>query len=338
MKIINNSNLPLVSVIIPCYNCEKYVELAVQSIIDQTYPNLEILITDDCSTDNSYNILKELAQNDSRIILIKNEANLKLAKSLNNMIDMAKGKYIARMDADDISLSERIMTQVEWMEAHSDYAICGTNAWVMNSNEKIIRKSILPATNEEINNSKYCRSPFYHPTVMLRTDVIKIYKYNEKFPLAAEDYELWFRMLKNCKGYNLKQRLLKYRDLSGSISNTNQDKNYEMRIRIIANNVTNNDFSLAEKYVTIFQFRHSGDLYNSDLKKLIIELYKNIKNCDGYNFYILIYYFFYFFRQKNIGIFISHLSIIGNIKFCIKFIYYLINSITISFIKKLYCK
>ena len=102
----NTKNNPLVSVIIPCYNAEKYVESAIRSIMNQTYKNLEIIITDDCSTDDTLEILQKLAKEDSRIKLYKNETNLKIVKTLNNMISQANGKYIARMDADDISLLE----------------------------------------------------------------------------------------------------------------------------------------------------------------------------------------------------------------------------------------
>ena len=110
-------NKPLVSVIIPCYNAEKYVEEAIRSIMTQTYSNLEIIVTDDCSSDNTLMILETLAAEDSRIKVIKNEKNLKIVKSLNNMIEVAQGKYIARMDADDISLPERIEKQVSFLDS-----------------------------------------------------------------------------------------------------------------------------------------------------------------------------------------------------------------------------
>ena len=113
-------NNPLVSVIIPCYNAEKYVEEAVRSIMTQRYKNIEILVTEDCSTDNTLKILKNLEKEDSRIKVIQNKKNLKIVKSLNNMINIAQGKYIARMDADDISLPERIEKQVRFMEENPD--------------------------------------------------------------------------------------------------------------------------------------------------------------------------------------------------------------------------
>ena len=121
-------NSPLVSVIIPCYNAENYVEEAVRSIMTQTYKNLEIIVTDDCSTDNTLKVLRNLAVEDSRIKIIENKENLKIVKSLNNMINIAQGKYIARMDADDISFPERIEKQLAFMDANPEYGLCGTNA------------------------------------------------------------------------------------------------------------------------------------------------------------------------------------------------------------------
>lgn len=206
----NYNNSPLVSVIIPCYNAEKYVEAAVRSIMNQTYKNLEILCCDDCSTDRTFSILQELADEDSRIKLFKNETNQKIVKTLNNLVSLANGKYIARMDADDISLPKRIEKQVEFLEENSDIAFCGTNAWHIDENGEKIGFSCLPRTNDEINKFKFYACPFYHPAVMIRSSVYKENFYDENF-LYAEDYELWIRLLEKYKGYNLKERLIFYR-------------------------------------------------------------------------------------------------------------------------------
>lgn len=167
------SSKPLVSVTIPCYNAEKYVESAVCSIMNQTYKNLEIIITDDCSTDKTFEILQRLAKEDSRIKLYKNETNLKIVKTLNNMIFQANGKYIARMDADDVSLPERIEKQVLFLEQNSDFSFCGTNAYHIDENGKTIDKSVLPETFEDNKFFLKFYSTFYHPTVMIRSDVYK---------------------------------------------------------------------------------------------------------------------------------------------------------------------
>lgn len=220
---------PLVSVIIPCYNAEKYVEQAVRSIMTQTYKNLEILITDDCSTDSSFAILQKLAKEDSRIKLFKNEQNQKIVRTLNTLVERANGKYIARMDADDISLQKRIEKQVEFMEANPDIAICGTNAWHIDEANRVISKSHLPIYNSEIQLFKNFANPFYHPSVVIRSSVLKECLYDEKF-LLAEDYDLWIRILAKRKGSNLRNRFLYYRILQSSLSHDSQTKKKQQKI------------------------------------------------------------------------------------------------------------
>lgn len=221
---LNNSH-PLVSVIIPCYNAEKYVDSAVRSIINQTYKNLEIIVTDDCSTDGTFAILKKFATEDSRIKLYKNEINLKIVKTLNKMVQLAKGKYIARMDADDISLPNRIEKQVEFLEENPDIAFCGTNAFIINENSKRTGKTSLPITAESNKFFLQFYSTFFHPTVMIRSEIYTQNLYDEDF-LYAEDYELWARMIfqENLKSVNLSERLFKYRTFEKQSSAIHQEK------------------------------------------------------------------------------------------------------------------
>ncbi len=209
---------PLVSVVIPCYNAEKYVEMAIRSIMNQTYTNLEILIIDDCSKDSTYEILENLAKYDKRIILEKNEQNLKIVKTLNKLVLKANGKYIARMDADDISAPNRIEKQVNFLESNKDYGICGTNAWRIDCNNRMIGKSLLPTEDNEIKIVSDFFCVFYHPSVMIRSELYKKNLYREEY-LYAEDMELWQRLLKVTKGKNLKEKLFYYRIISSSASN-----------------------------------------------------------------------------------------------------------------------
>ena len=201
-----SKSFPLVSVIIPCYNAEKYVELAVRSIMNQTYKNLEILCCDDCSTDVTFLILQKLADEDSRIKLIKNETNQKIVKTLNKLIALANGKYIARMDADDISLPKRIEEQVKVLEKNNNRIVmCGCNVIHIDESGRKIAKTILPVTKKQIQVMKSFRTPFYHPSVMIKAAVLKQYKYLREFQYA-EDYELWLRILHNYEAVNLRKR------------------------------------------------------------------------------------------------------------------------------------
>lgn len=201
---------PLVSIIMSVYNTELYLREAVISIINQSYRNLEILICNDCSTDKSQEILTDLAQQDQRIILINNNENFKLAKSLNKLIDLSHGKYIARMDADDISHPERITKEVLFLENNPEFDIVGCNAWNINAKNLITGESFLPTTNEDIQIFKDFFPPFYHPTVVFRANFLKENKYNEDY-VYAQDFELWLRLLKKTKAYNLNEHLFLYR-------------------------------------------------------------------------------------------------------------------------------
>lgn len=223
----------LVSVIIPCYNAEKYVESAVRSIMSQTYKNLEIIVTDDCSTDGTFAILEKLADEDNRIKLFKNETNLKIVKTLNNMVLLANGKYIARMDADDISLPKRIEKQVEFLEGDPDIAFCGTNAVIIDENGRKIGKTSLPLSSEDNKFFLQFYSTFFHPTVMIRSEIYKHNLYDEDF-LYAEDYELWTRLIfsENLKGVNLPERLFEYRIFNAQSSLVYQEKQISASARI----------------------------------------------------------------------------------------------------------
>lgn len=231
---------PLVSVLIPCYNAEKYIEQALRSIMNQSYSNLEIIAADDCSTDNTLKILTTLASEDTRIRIVRNETNLKIVKTLNSLIDSANGKYIARMDSDDISLPDRILKQVTFMEKHPDYAICGVNSYHIDKDNRIIDFSFLPISNCEIQKYKIIHSPFYHPGILIKSEVLKSNKYDESY-LYAEDYELWIRLLKSCKARNLRQYLLGYRVYAEQTSTQKKDEQLLITKKILQNHTALND-------------------------------------------------------------------------------------------------
>lgn len=271
----NAKNSPLVSVIIPCYNTEKYVESAVRSIMSQTYKNLEIIITDDCSTDGTFSILQKLAAEDSRIKLYKNETNLKIVKTLNNMISQANGKYIARMDADDVSLPERIEKQVDFLEKHKDYGFCGTNVFYINENGEKFRVSHLPITAEENSFCLGFYSSFIHPAVLVRSEIYKENLYNENF-LYAEDYELWVRLVvsKGIKGGNLKERLFEYRFFEKQTSSVFRKEQIDSVHKIFVNY-----FNLSDKesdfHKNIFlTYSNSPQNETSYIKEIITKMKK----------------------------------------------------------------
>lgn len=270
-KINNLIEKPLVSVIIPAYNAEKYVEQAIRSIMNQTYKNLEILVTDDSSTDNTLKILQKLAEEDSRISIHHNEQNKKIVKTLNDLVGRAKGKYIARMDADDISLPKRIEKQVLFLENNKAIDFCGTNAWHINETGVTIGKTQLPLTAED--NRFYLKfySTFYHPTIMIRSDVYKNNLYSENF-LYAEDYELWCRFVfqQNRNGANLEEYLFNYRIFRNQSSGKHfcEQTNASAKIFDIYEIVDSNELSFHKN--TFFE-------HNKKIKNEIIYIKKAYK-------------------------------------------------------------
>ncbi|RHV70460.1 MULTISPECIES: glycosyltransferase family 2 protein [Clostridia] len=197
-------NKPLVSVVMSTYNEEKYVLASINSILNQTYENIEIIIVDDASTDNTVSLIENIATDKIRLYI--NDTNKKLAHNLNFAISKAKGKYVARMDADDISRRERIETQVEYLEKHKDVDVVASYAKTFGDSD-IIKKS--PCTHEGIKAALLFTNPLCHPTVMFRKSSID-FGYDESCA-AGQDYELWARIIDRKKFSVLSDVLLDYR-------------------------------------------------------------------------------------------------------------------------------
>jgi len=205
-------NNKVISVVMGAYNSEKYISEAIESILNQTYKNFEFIIIDDCSTDKTNMIIRKYAVKDNRIKLIKNSNNMGLTYCLNKGIKIAKGKYIARMDTDDIALPSRLEKQFSYLENHKDVVVLGSCAFDIDENGKIIQERNVPKYNKDIVNLIKLVDPMIHPTVMFRKKEINIIgNYNKDFKLS-QDYELWFRCV--ASGYkmqNLPDKLLYYR-------------------------------------------------------------------------------------------------------------------------------
>ena len=218
---------PLISVLMSVYNGEKYLAEAIESILEQTYENFEFIIINDGSTDGSLDVIKKYINN-NKIILITRE-NKGLPYSLNEGIIRSKGKYIARMDADDISLPRRLEEQVLFMERHRDVGVCGCSTldmytekkWILTSYDKRLKAELLFSTI------------FAHPSVMIDKELMikNNLFYNEDF-LQSQDFELWTQMVKYTKFANLKVPLLKYRIVENSITRE-ADRDIEQRYKTI---------------------------------------------------------------------------------------------------------
>lgn len=211
-------NIPAISVLMPAYNAEKYISEAIGSILDQTFKDFEFIIVDDASTDGTWNIIKKFAAIDNRIIAIQNERNLKICQTLNRGIEIARGKYILRMDADDWSFPDRIQKQYEYMVSHNEIVISGGTMFVCDEKLNPISKRTYSQHDKELKKSILRYSPFSHPTVIIKTKIVKkVGGYNM---LYAEDIELYLKLGQYGKFGNIIEPLIKYRDIPSSMTNT----------------------------------------------------------------------------------------------------------------------
>lgn len=223
----------LISVILPVYNGEKYLKESIESILNQTYTNFEFIIIDDGSKDSSLEIIKEYEKEDERIVVVSRE-NKGLIATLNEGIEKAKGKYIARMDQDDISLPNRFEEQLKFLEKNPEIGVCGTWVEVFGENRNpTIWK--MPIQDEELRPRLLFSVTFAHPSVMMRKGLINQYnlRYNEKY-INAEDYKFWLDFSKYTKFVNIPKVLLQYRYLETSISRVADNAKDEHRYKTIS--------------------------------------------------------------------------------------------------------
>jgi len=198
-------NQPLVSVLMPVYNAEAYVAEAVESILQQSYTNFEFIILEDGSTDDSLRIVQSYA--DSRIRLYRSKTNKGLIYQLNRGLQLAQGKYVARMDADDVALPERLERQLTFLENHPEFAIVGAQVRFIFGNNRpsrLTHKMYFDASALWLYSLFYC--PFIHSNVTFRTKVGQTLQYDSDF-YVAEDYHRWVRMLRQYPGTNLPEVL-----------------------------------------------------------------------------------------------------------------------------------
>lgn len=203
------------------YNAEKFIQKAIESMLNQTFSDFEFIIIDDCSTDQTFNIIESFS--DFRIKIIRNYQNLGLAASLNKGIEIAQGKYIARMDADDISLPERLEIQYNYLEQNEEIAILDTKIELIDEFDTPI--STKPTSNKHFSSKEIKeRLPkancLNHPTVMIRSLVLNQVKYTETAK-TAQDYILWLQLSSlDYKFVKTNQVLLKYRISKTGITQT----------------------------------------------------------------------------------------------------------------------
>lgn len=202
-----------VSVIMGVYNCASTLQEALDSLYAQTFQNFEIILCDDGSKDNTYEVALENQRNHPNIVLLRNEQNLGLNATLNKCLAVAKGEYIARMDGDDISLPTRFEKQVKFLDEHPDYAIVSTPMIHFDETGEIFRG--IAREGRAVKEIFNYGSPFCHAPSMVRSEAFKEVEGYAVHPrlLRIEDYDLWRRLYeKGYIGYNLGEHLYMMRD------------------------------------------------------------------------------------------------------------------------------
>jgi len=230
---------PKVTVIIPVYNGEQFLRTSIESILNQTYGNFNVLVIDDGSTDNSQEIIK--MYHDPRIKVLTNEKNQGLVFSLNRGLDCSDGDYAARMDCDDFSLPTRLEKQVEFMESNPDVGVCGT--WYSVYDESLSNEMYtanLAVNPEEIRTVLFFCCCLCHPSTMLRLSYFNKFqlRYN-KSDLHAEDYGLWVRCSRLFQLANIPEVLLHYRLSPKGICYTHRSEQMASTGRILIENLKN---------------------------------------------------------------------------------------------------
>jgi len=213
------SDSNLISVLLPVYNCEQYVEKAIQSILDQTYTNFELLIIDDYSNDNSGEIINNFTKFDDRVSVIRNDDNLGITKSLNKLLSLAKGKFIARQDADDISQKERFHLQLDFLQKKNLDV-------VYTRSKRIDNRKIIPGFSFYFPQRIVVRykNPFIHGTLFAKKNVINnLGGYDERF-IYSQDYKLVTDLLDQGCNIKIMRDVLYSSNFTGNISSINKEQ------------------------------------------------------------------------------------------------------------------
>lgn len=239
-----------VTVLMPVYNVEKYVQVAIESILNQTFKEFELLILDDCSTDKTAEIVKSFE--DPRIRYVKHEKNLGLAENLNRGVELADTEYLARMDGDDISVSTCLEKQITFLDAHPEIGVCSTGFQFFGTRTSIL---FFPEKHEDIMVNQLFGNNIIQPMFRRNIFISNNLRYKTSaFP--AEDYRLWSECMQLTKMYNLQEVLFHYRMHAEQISTEKKafqiEKSNEVRLFMLDR--LNPDFTEEEKryYLDVF--------------------------------------------------------------------------------------
>ena len=279
-------NQPLVSVIMAVYNAENYLRQAIDSVLNQTYKNIELLIINDGSTDESIKIVQSI--NDQRIRYFENSINVGVVKTRNLGIENARGEYIAIVDSDDLVLPEKFAIQVGFMEKNHDFGLCATYFNIIDKNDVLLGKVKRPNNDHDAIAHLIVENYICHSSVMFRASLVRQNKYAEEY-IYNEDYELIYRISKFSKIKIIPECLISYRVHSNNTSVKNREIRFQILLRLYRRILQDLNINFTEDELIIHSnfllYNHSFFSENSkiiELEKWIIKLLQNISNNPKY--------------------------------------------------------
>lgn len=278
---------PLISVIMPVYNGERFLRQAIDSILNQTLNDFELIIINDGSTDSTEDII--LSYQDKRIRYIKNEKNLRLIKTLNKGLGLANGQFVSRMDADDVAHPLLFEKQIEAFNLNKSIDIVNISTYELCEDGTKYRKS-LRVLNYQTETLKYVEifeNQITHPGIMVKADKIKHYKYKDDGSVVNfEDVDLWIRMLcDGCKCVTLEDRLLFYRINNSSITRTVGSKRNMLRTKYLSQLLDDNFGIKVPERVLYYLY---GDVQDGVCKPYeLLKMIKGLKKTIGGNVYVV---------------------------------------------------
>lgn len=268
---------PKISVLMTVYNSEKFLGLAIASVLQQTFTDFELVILDDCSTDSSWDIIEHFAKQDSRIRAIKNEKNLGGCGNLNKGLLLLKGEYMARHDNDDWSYPDRLEKQFRFLEEHPEVGVVGGSIELIDVEGNKIGKRTYNLSDKDIRRKIFRYSPFAHPLVMVRKSVLdQVGCFYDATVAPADDYELWFRIGKVAAFANMPDVLLKYRVVPGSIT-LSATKKMELATIRVRDKYRADHFYHSTWFDALYNVLHELSIYIFP-SRLKISLYNYFRN------------------------------------------------------------
>lgn len=226
----------------PVYNAGKFLVRSIESIQTQTIGNIEFLIVDDCSTDNSWSIIKKYAKRDKRIQAFKNKKNVGLVASLNMLLPKTKGQYIARMDADDISLPNRFAKQIALLEANPQLIACGGHEYIINERGRTIAEKYFPTDQTNCYNLITNVMVIQPPLLMARAQVMRKLKYDNHI-FKNDDISMHFKLLEYGGFSNVDEIIFKYRKRPDSLTHKHPKQVFYRALLVRINAIRKHNFA-----------------------------------------------------------------------------------------------